>query len=89
MDPKQISFEDDIVLMLKSQIRKRKEITPIMWEVFSQLPKVLAKNKDCFGNLFETINYYLIVGKVQLSQQPENIKILYMMADQCLFTKNP
>ena len=35
MDPKQISFEDDIVLMLKSQIRKRKEITPTMWEVFS------------------------------------------------------
>ena len=64
MDPKQISFEDDIVLMLKSQIRKRKEITPTMWEVFSQLPKVLAKNKDAFGNLFETINYYLIVGKV-------------------------
>ena len=88
MDPKQISFEDDIVLMLKSQIRRRKEITPIMWDVFSQLPKVLEKNKHCFGNLFETINYYLIVGKVQLAQQPEHIKILCTMADTALFTQN-
>lgn len=66
-DPNKISFEDDVVLMLKSQIRKRKEITPTMWELFQYLPKVLEKNKHNFGNLFETINYYLIVGKVQLS----------------------
>lgn len=76
LDPSKISFEDDIVLMLKSQIRKRKEITPTMWELFQQFPKVLEKNKHSFGNLFETINYYLIVGKVQLAQQPENLKIL-------------
>ena len=26
-------------------------------------PKVLNKNKDAFGNMFDTINYYLTVGK--------------------------
>ena len=88
-DPSKISFEDDIILMLKSQIRKRKEITPTMWELFQQFPKVLEKNKHAFGNLFETINYFLIVGKVQLAQQTDNLKILYLMADTALFTKNP
>ena len=53
--------------MLKSQIRKRKEISETMWELFQQLPKVLEKNKHAFGNLFETINYYLIVGKLELA----------------------
>ena len=67
VDPTKISFEDDIILMLKSQIRKTKEVSPTMWEVFQYLPKVLQKNKHSFGNLFETINYYLIVGKVKLA----------------------
>ena len=85
-DPTKISFEDDVILMLKSQIRKRKEITPTMWELFQQFPKVLMKNKHAFGNLFETINYFLIVGKQELAESQENIKILYLMADTALFT---
>jgi hypothetical protein len=89
IDPSQISCEDDIVLMLKSQIRKTKEVTPTQWEVFQQLPKVLTKNKDSFGSLFETINYFLCVGKIKLAEEPENLKTLYLMADRALFTKNP
>jgi len=89
IDPSQISCEDDIVLMLKSQIRKTKEVTPTQWEVFQQLPKVLTKNKDSFGSLFETINYFLCVGKIKLAEEPDNLKTLYLMADRALFTKNP
>ena len=88
-DPLKISFEDDIILMLKTQIRKRKEVSPTMWEIFQMLPKVLDKNKHAFGNLFETVNYYMIVGKQQLAESPESIKVICQMADTALFTNMP
>ena len=31
--------------------------------MFETLPKVLTKNKDSFGNLLDTINYYMIMGR--------------------------
>ena len=88
-DPSKISFEDDIILMLKTQIRKRKEISQTMWEIFTQLPKVLEKNKHAFGNLFEAINYFMVVGKQQLCESPENIKVICQMANVALFTDMP
>ena len=75
--------------MLKTQIRRRKEISLTMWDIFTQLPKVLEKNKHAFGNLFEAINYYLVVGKQQLAEAPENVKVVCQMADTALFTNLP
>ena len=75
--------------MLKTQIRKRKEISQTMWEIFTQFPKVLEKNKHAFGNLFEAINYYMVVGKQQLCETPENIKVICQMANVALFTDMP
>lgn len=45
LNPKAISFDDDIVLLIKSFIKKSKEISPVMWELFDLLPNVVAKNK--------------------------------------------
>ena len=60
-----------------------------MWEIFTQFPKVLEKNKHAFGNLFEAINYYMVVGKQQLCETPENIKVICQMANVALFTDIP
>ena len=60
-----------------------------MWEIFTQFPKVLEKNKHAFGNLFEAINYYMVVGKQQLCETPENIKVICQMANVALFTDMP
>ncbi len=53
IDPKQISFEDDIVLNLKQFIRRNKSVSNVQWEMFETLPKVLSKNNDSFGNLLD------------------------------------
>jgi hypothetical protein len=66
IDPTQISFEDDIVLNLKQFIRRNKSVGNLQWEMFETLPKVLSKNNDSFGNLLDTINYYMIYGRSQL-----------------------
>ena len=67
IDPKQISFEDDIVLNLKQFIRRNKSVSNVQWEMFETLPKVLSKNNDSFGNLLDTINYYMTMGRNQLT----------------------
>ena len=66
IDPKQISFEDDIVLNLKQFIRRNKSVSNVQWEMFETLPKVLSKNNDSFGNLLDTINYYMTMGRNEL-----------------------
>lgn len=44
-EPTQISFEDDILLLLKSMIKKSKSVSPVMWEMFDHFPKVISKAK--------------------------------------------
>jgi len=65
-DPTKISFEEDIVMNLKQFIRRNKRVSNVQWEMFETLPKVLSKNNDSFGNLLDTINYYMTMGRDQL-----------------------
>jgi len=62
-NPNAISFEDDILILIKSMIKKSKKVSPILWEMFDLLPNVLVKNKGQMGDLLDTINYFMIYGK--------------------------
>jgi hypothetical protein len=55
-DPSKIEFEDDIVLTIRSFIKKTNEVSPVMWTLFPLLTKVFEKNKRTFGNLLDTLN---------------------------------
>ena len=66
IDPTQIIFEDEIVANLKQLIRRNKQVSSVQWEMLEMFPKVLSKNKDAFGNLLDTLNYYLSMGRSQL-----------------------
>ena len=37
-EPSKISFEDDILLLIKSLIKKQKKVSPLMWEIFDFIP---------------------------------------------------
>lgn len=89
MTPEQVEFEDDIILVLKSFIKKTQNVSPTLWTIFPHLTKVFTKNKLVFGNLLDTLNYYLIFGRDYLSQNPEYLNILIEIANQSLFCKEP
>lgn len=61
--PESIEFEDDIVLVLKTFIKKTKKVSPTIWTIFPYLRKVFEKNELTFGNLLDTFNQFLIHGK--------------------------
>lgn len=62
-EPQKITFEDDIMLIIKSMIRKRKGVTPLMWEIFDHFPKLLTKSKGQMGDLLDTVNSYMTHDK--------------------------
>ena len=62
-NPSVISFDEDLVILIKTLIKKKGSISPIVWEMLPHLPKVLAKNKQSFGNLMDCLNHYLAIGK--------------------------
>lgn len=90
IDPTQIIFEDEIVANLKQLIRRNKQVSSVQWEMLEMFPKVLSKNKDAFGNLLDTLNYYLTMGRSQLiSTHQQHIQTIAQMADTALFTQKP
>jgi hypothetical protein len=62
-DPSKIEFEDDIVLTIRSFIKKTNQVSPVMWTLFPVMIKVFEKNKRTFGNLLDTLNQYIIIGR--------------------------
>jgi len=55
-DPSRVEFEDDIVLSMKSFVRKTGAVSDVMWTLFPYLQAVFEKNKHTFGNLLDTVN---------------------------------
>ena len=51
------------------------------------MPLVLEKNKHAFGNLLNTLNTYLVYGKLQFSSNKEAVLIFAKMAETALFTQ--
>jgi hypothetical protein len=89
IDPKSIEFEDDIVLTLKSLIRKTGQVSPALWALFPHLGKVFEKNKKCFSNLLDTLNQYLVTGKDTIGMNREMLAMLVKMAGESMFAKEP
>jgi hypothetical protein len=88
-DPKKIEFEDDIVLTIRAFIKKTNQISPVMWTLFPLLIKVFEKNKRTFGNLLDTLNQYIIIGKQQLGLKREFLQLLVQMSTTSIFSTEP
>lgn len=56
VSPEKIEFEDDIILALKTFIKKTGTVSPTLWALFPHLSKVFEKSKNTFGNLLDTLN---------------------------------
>ena len=86
-DPTKIPFYEYIIIILKSFIKKTNRVSPTDWEIFHLFPLVLAKNSDSFGNLLDTINTYLLVGKAEVATNPKILETIAGMANTALFTQ--
>jgi len=87
--PKEINFDDDIVLVLKSFLKKQQYVSEILWTIFPELPKVLEKNKASFGNLLDTINYYLIFGRDEFINSQQHLQMVLQMANSAVQSQDP
>lgn len=88
-DPSKVEFEDDIVLSVKSFLRKTGEVSPVMWTLYPYFQKVFDKNKHAFGNVLDTLNQYLVVARAQIAQSPDHMTLLVKMAGEALFGMQP
>ena len=86
-EPTQISFEDDILLLIKSLIKRRKAVVPFMWEMFDHFPKIVAKAKGQMGDLLDTINYFVLYGKEDFAQRENAIRVYAQIIQQAIQTK--
>lgn len=89
IDPTHVEFEDDIVLALKTFIKKRHSVSPTLWTIFPHLVKVFEKSKNVFGNLLDTLNYYLIYGKEHIAQNRDCMAMLINIAKASMFCTQP
>ena len=89
IEPKQIEFDDDIVLVIKALIKKRQGVSQNLWTVFPHLIKVFEKNKKVFGNLLDTLNSYVIYGKEAIAVNRNYLEILVKIASESLFSMEP
>jgi hypothetical protein len=90
VDPSKISFEDDILNILKNFIRKTSKVSDVIYTVLPCLEKVFRKNKNCFGNtLLDTLNYYMVFGRDRLVQDKATVSMLIRIAIEAMFTVEP
>ena len=89
VNPQQIEFEDDIVLSLKSFIKKTGQVSPVLWTLFPHLYKVFNKNKKVFGNLLDTINQYMMTGRQEMALNRDFLAMIVNMAKDSLFCVEP
>lgn len=90
VDPSKISFEDDILIILKNFIKKTGVVSDIILKVFPCMEKVFIKNKCTFGDaLMDSLNYYMIYGRDRIMQEKACLEMLIKIADQAMFCVEP
>lgn len=85
-DPSKIDFEDEILLAIKSLVKKSTSVSETIWVMVPFFPAVLEKNKHAFGNIMDTINHILLKGTDQLANKPEILRVFLTMSHTAMFS---
>ncbi|OMJ89162.1 hypothetical protein SteCoe_8706 [Stentor coeruleus] len=84
-NPKEIEFDDDIILFEVSVMRKCKVVTEVAWNIFKHLHLVQEKYDNTFVQLFQILNCYIYYGKNVLSGNIAFLHTISEMCGKCLF----
>ena len=83
--PETVEFDDDIVLVWTSLIKKCQTVTPRGWLVFERLPLVQQKYHGDFCQLFQVLNAYIIYGHEQIRANPQWLAMIAEMSFLSLY----
>lgn len=86
-EPEKIDFDDDILLVIKSLIRKKKGVTPTIWRMLPCFQLILNKNKHCFGHLMEVLNIMMMEGRETLAENQEGLQLILGLAHTAMFSQ--
>lgn len=86
-DSRKLEFEDDLVQIAATAVRKRKDVSDNMAKAFPLLVKYFEKSKLSLDNILEVLNYYLFYGKAQFAERKDWIEAVLQMAEAALFTE--
>ena len=85
---KKVPFEDDILCYITAILKKRKEVTPLIWSTFELFPALFPKYQGMLGNMFPALNQIIIYARENLNAHPELIKAIVEIAIQALNPTN-
>lgn len=85
--PEKLVFEDDIIVVILTAIKKTKKISAIQWEILSILPSYQSKQEDSLQGLLKLIGAYITYGKATIQDSPAILDALVQMAFKALYSK--
>jgi hypothetical protein len=86
-NPKKLSFEDEIIIVILGIIRKTNTISETQWQIFQILPYLQSKQENSLQSLLKLINLIVIHGKGHLQDSPDKLSSLVSIALQALYSK--
>lgn len=76
-------------MVIKQFIKKKPGVSQTAWEIMPYLKNIFEKNKKSFGNLLDTLNYYLIYGKDVIGADQVKIQFFIDIANDSLNSTCP
>lgn len=77
-DPTQIDFDEDILLLIATFIKKSKRITSLERGLYKFVGFYFDKYHNVFGNLFDTLNSYVFYGSDFLSNDKQCLDLVFL-----------
>jgi hypothetical protein len=77
-DPRQIDFDEDILLLIAEFIKKSQRITSLEKALFKFFGLYFEKYHFVFGNLFATLNYYIFYGRDFFSNDKQCLNLVFL-----------
>jgi hypothetical protein len=89
VDPTHIEFDDDMLQVIASLIKKRGGLSQPMILLFPYLPKFFEKYKGVFGSLLPTLNTFIFYGKETFIAQRDWLSLILHIAHTSMFNTQP
>lgn len=86
--PDSINFEDDIVLVCTSLVKRQEGVSPLGWKVYEKLPAVQRKYRGELRYLFGLLNAIIAYSSKELIGKTDYVQQLIAMCEGALFAQN-